>query len=170
MEFIIITIYLIVIAFAVIAGLGFIETKGLLSRLTYLLFLIAGFVIGVFTFLVFAVLCAQLTNPPGLMEDRGPFIFYLIAPIGGVLGYVTASVLTLTLRRYFRTARAVCITGSLPVVYFCVDLLFKTAVIYSKHPSNSARDYVFILLVFGFPLLWLGGLWMWSFKRAKTAS
>lgn len=113
MEFIIITIYLIVIAFAVIAGLGFIETKGLLSRLTYLLFFVCGFVTGVVIFYIFGILCALLVNPPMLTVDWGPLIFLFIAPIGGVLGYVTASVLTLTLRRYFRTASAVCVTGCL---------------------------------------------------------
>lgn len=65
MEIILITICLIVIVIAVIPGLGLYEIEGLLSRLTYLLFLISGFVIGVFTFVVFAMLCALLVTHRG---------------------------------------------------------------------------------------------------------
>ena len=166
---IIIRVHVIVIA--VIACLGFYVTEGLLSRLTYLLFLMSGFVIGVFIFYMFGILCALLTNPPMLTVDWGPFIFLVIAPIGGVLGYITASVLTLTLKRYFRIASVVCLIGSLPVVYVCIYILLSTAhLVFLSDPPPSNHDSAFILLVFGFPLLWLGGLWMWSFKRAKTAS
>lgn len=76
-----IILQIIVIVITVIIFLGLYATEGLLSRLTYLLFLIGGFVIGIFTLCVFATLCAQLTNPPALMVDWGAMNLYPGHPV-----------------------------------------------------------------------------------------
>jgi len=128
-----------------------------------------GLLLGSIGMIVITAILQSILIPPRFDEfDVLVYILY-VAPVGSLLGALTGSVIYLFECKEVRSARHLSFFGSLPLVILCFWSIYNLTISPEQYLSN-ARDAVFWLFAYGFPLIWIPILWYWSFTNSKVST